>query len=136
MEKLKAKTKKFRGVFFMSKSIYLSINGKTVDELSMEFQKVFYRKAALIKNEGKVFLQSYNTIVACIDKGKLLKLWDGYSATTARHIDAFCYSFDVKSVSKKEWENMPLSKIKKPYREELNYKANYFNPYSDKCYSA
>ena len=120
----------------MSKSIYLSINGKTVDELSMEFQKVFYRKAALIKNEGKVFLQSYNTIVACIDKGKLLKLWDGYSATTARHIDAFCYSFDVKSVSKKEWENMPLSKIKKPYREELNYKANYFNPYSDKCYSA
>ena len=120
----------------MSKSINLSINGKTVGELSREYQKMFYKKAALIENKGKVFLQSYDTIVACVDKGKLLKLWDGYSATTARHIDAFCYSFGVKSVSKKEWENMPLSRVKKPYREELNYKANYFNPYSDRCYSA
>ena len=39
-------------------------------------------------------------------------------------------------VSKKEWENMPLSRIKKPYREDLSFKANYFNPYSDRCYSA
>ena len=120
----------------MSKSINLSVNGKTVDELSREYQKMFYKKAALIENKGMVFLQSYDTIVACIDKGKLLKLWDGYSATTARHIDAFCYSFGVKSVSKKEWENMPLSRVKKPYRKDLNYKANYFNPYSDRCYSA
>ena len=90
----------------MSKSVNLSVNGKTVDELSREFQKVFYRKAALIENKGRVFLQSYDTIVACIDKGKLFKLWDGYSATTARHICTFCYSFGVKPVSKKEWENM------------------------------
>ena len=61
----------------MSKSVNLSVNGKTVDELSREFQKVFYRKAALIENKGRVFLQSYDTIVACIDKGKLFKLWDG-----------------------------------------------------------
>ena len=120
----------------MSKSVNLSVNGKTVDELSKEFQKVFYRKAALIENKGRVFLQSYDTVVACIDKGKLFKLWDGYSATTARHINAFCYSFGVKPVSKKEWENMPLSRIKKPYREDLSFKANYFNPYSDRCYSA
>ena len=43
----------------MSKSINLFVNGKTVDELSREFQKVFYRKAALIENKGKIFLQSY-----------------------------------------------------------------------------
>ena len=135
MERLKAKTKKFRGVF-MSKIINLSVNGKTIDELSREYQKMFYKKAALIENKGRVFLQSYDTIVACVDKGKLLKLWDGYSTTTARHIDAFCYSFGVKPVSKKDWENMPLSRIKKPYREDLNYKANYFNPYSDRCYFA
>ena len=135
MERLKAQQKKFIGVI-MSKIINLSVNGKTVDELSREYQKMFYKKAALIENKGRVFLQSYDTIVACVDKGKLLKLWDGYSATTARHIDAFCYSFGVKPVSKKDWENMPLSRIKKPYREDLNYKANYFNPYSDRCYSA
>ena len=135
MERLKAKTKKFRGVF-MSKIINLSVNGKTIDEWSREYQKKKKKKAALIENKGKVFLQSYDTIVACIDKGKLLKLWDGYSTTTARHIDAFCYSFGVKPVSKKDWENMPLSRIKKPYREDLNYKTNYFNPYSDRCYSA
>lgn len=58
----------------MSKSINLSVNGKTVDELSREYQKMFYKKAALIENKGMVFLQSYDTIVACIDKGKLLKL--------------------------------------------------------------
>lgn len=120
----------------MSKYVFIEKGNKSIDELAKEFQKAFYRKAALIKKEGRVFLQSYDTIVACIDKGKLFKLWDGYSATTARHIYTFCYSFGVKPVSKKEWENMPLSRVKKPYREDLNYKANYFNPYSDRCYSA
>ena len=35
----------------MSKSINPSINGKTVDELSREYQKMFYKKAALIENK-------------------------------------------------------------------------------------
>lgn len=120
----------------MSKIINLSVNGKTIDELAKEFQKAFYKKATLIQMGDIIYLQSYNTIVAAVKDDKLLKLWDGYSETTSRHIYTFCHCFGVKSVSKKEWENMPLSRVKKPYREDLNYKANYFNPYSDRCYSA
>ena len=43
MERLKAKTKKFRGVF-MSKIINLSVNGKTVDEFCDENRRVRFNR--------------------------------------------------------------------------------------------
>ena len=44
----------------MSKYVFIEKGNKSIDELSREFQKVFYRKAALIENKGKIFLQSYD----------------------------------------------------------------------------
>ena len=58
-------------------------------------RKSFYGKAHVIDHgNGKLELQSYNTIVAEIDNGRLIydKL-DEYSMTTNRHIREFIRQF-------------------------------------------
>ena len=58
-----------------------------------------------------VYLISYNTAVAKIDtNGHFIKLWHGYSATTAKHIATFMQQYGMKAVNKKEWLLMPLNK--------------------------
>lgn len=53
-------------------------------------QKSFYNKAYTFEKDGELFLQSYETIVAKIDRHqKLVKLWNGYSKTTLIHIFDF-----------------------------------------------
>lgn len=75
-------------------------------------QKSFYGKARLIKCSDGLFLQSYETIVAMIDNnGQFHRLWDGYSATTAKHIEAFRRENGLHSISKKEWDKMPVMDI-------------------------
>ena len=55
-------------------------------------RKSFYGKARVeIADDGSETLYSYNTpIVKRTAAGELVKLWDGWSATTGRHIVAFC----------------------------------------------
>lgn len=52
----------------------------------------FYGKALVkIEDDGTETLYSYNTpIIKRTATGELIKLWDGWSATTGRHIAAFC----------------------------------------------
>ena len=54
--------------------------------------KSFYRKAwAIVYDDGSIALKSYDTIVLVRDAdGTLHRKWWGYSATTQRHIKAFC----------------------------------------------
>ena len=118
----------------MSKYVFIEKGNKSIDELAKEFQKAFYKKATLIQMSDIIYLQSYNTIVAAVKDGKLLKLWDGYSKTTSRHIYTFCHCFGVKNVSKKEWEKMPITNINEPVRKSLNFNSSYFNPYSNRSY--
>ena len=66
------------------------------------------RATYAVKNGGTdggyyLVLTSYYTDVAKIDDGKLIKLWDGWSATTKRHIDEFCRLFNMPSPSKYQW---------------------------------
>ena len=66
-------------------------------------RKSFYGKALVIRMNGKEVLQSYDTIVAYRDhKGKLHRTWGGWSATTGRHIYAFC------GKHKAEWDKLPI----------------------------
>lgn len=52
--------------------------------------KSFYGKAKVIEKDGETLLQSYDTTVCKIDKsGEFVRMWEGYSATTMRHINAF-----------------------------------------------
>lgn len=55
-------------------------------------RKSFYGKAVVeIADDGSETLYSYNTpIIKKTAAGELVKLWDGWSATTGRHITAFC----------------------------------------------
>ena len=55
-------------------------------------RKSFYGKARVeIADDGSETLYSYNTpIVKRTAAGELVKLWDGWSAMTGRHITAFC----------------------------------------------
>ena len=55
-------------------------------------RKSFYGKAVVtIDEDGTETLTSYNTpIIKRTVSGELFKLWDGWTATTGRHIKAFC----------------------------------------------
>lgn len=55
-------------------------------------RKSFYGKAIVeIDNAGNETLISYNTpIITRTNNGELVRLWGGWSATTGRHIAAFC----------------------------------------------
>lgn len=55
-------------------------------------RKSFYGKAVvMVEDNGTETLYSYNTpIIKRLVSGELVKLWDGWTATTGRHIKAFC----------------------------------------------
>lgn len=60
--------------------------------ISTDGRKSFYGKAVVIvEDNGEETLYSYGTpIVKRLVSGELVKLWSGWSATTGRHIQAFC----------------------------------------------
>lgn len=75
-----------------------------------DVRKSFYGKAQVFeyKNGDKV-LKSYNTFVCKIDKnGTFYRLWDGYSATTMRHVNAFLTFFDIPGGGKTWWINQEV----------------------------
>lgn len=55
-------------------------------------QKSFYGKAVVeTYTDGSAVLFSYNTpIIKRLLHGELVRLWDGWTATTGKHISAFC----------------------------------------------
>lgn len=55
-------------------------------------QKSFYGKARVaVDDDGTETLYSYGTPIVRRDAdGKLTRLWDGWSATTGKHIASFC----------------------------------------------
>lgn len=65
---------------------------KMYELIPTDGRKSFYGKArVLVENDGTETLYSYNTpIIKRLVSGELVKLWNGWSATTGRHIAAFC----------------------------------------------
>lgn len=54
-------------------------------------QKSFYGKAIVRRDDdGSETLFSYGTPIVCRNGSRLTRLWDGWSATTGKHIAAFC----------------------------------------------
>ena len=55
-------------------------------------RKSFYNKCYVeVEDDGTEILYSYTTpIIKCLPDGKLIRLYDGWTATTGRHIEAFC----------------------------------------------
>lgn len=71
----------------------------------------FYYKALYTETDAGAFLRSYDTVVAAVIGGAPVRLWDGYSQTTLRHINSFFHKYGVKTVSKKEWLKMPVETL-------------------------
>lgn len=75
-------------------------------ELKPLYQKSFYGKAKVIVKGETKYLRSYDTIVMSRDgNGKLHRYWNGWSATTGKHIRAFC------GIGKTEWNKMEVEKL-------------------------
>lgn len=80
-----------------------------IELLSYDIQKSFYKKAYIHINTDEynnyiITLYSYNTPILSIDNGVFKRLWNGWSATTGRHIKAFC------GFTKKEFFEIPYYK--------------------------
>ena len=54
-------------------------------------------------SDGAKVLRSYTTDVLKIYRGRVYKLWEGYSATTAKHINAFLLLNGYAGISKRDW---------------------------------
>lgn len=65
---------------------------KCYELIPTDGRKSFYGKALVkIAQDGTETLYSYNTpIIKRTTAGNLVKIWDGWTATTGRHIKAFC----------------------------------------------
>lgn len=82
---------------------------KTTELIPDNGRKSFYGKALIHETARGVFLQSYETIVAMIDKqGNFHKLWGGYSDTTSKHVSAFMRLYGLPGIGKKDWLKLPL----------------------------
>ena len=75
-----------------------------------DHHKSFYGKAHFFKSaNGWKVLQSYDTWVLAIKGKKIIRLWDGYSATTQRHINAMLDFCGIPAGGKKFWESLPVN---------------------------
>ena len=66
-------------------------------------QKSFGNKAKLVWTTGYTTLCSYDTKILSYDNSRqtIIKHWDGYSATTMRHINEFLLQHLKKGCTKK-----------------------------------
>lgn len=98
------------------------INNEIMEDIKLVFDlpcmdnhKSFYGKAQVIETTAGRYLKSYQTIVLFWSYGgTLVKLWDGYSATTMRHINSFMQFVGLAQYSGKNWWQSL------PYQEEVN----------------
>lgn len=87
-------------------STKVKMYGELVEYLQARFdsRNDFYKKASIIKYNGNLYLQSYDTIVAKIENNKaIVNGW--YSQTTGRHINEFLLQNGFDKMSKKEMED-------------------------------
>lgn len=70
----------------------------------------FCGRAVIIPTETGAILKSYYTEVCEIRNGDFLKLWNGYSKTTAKHIDSFRRYYGLNGISKRDWIELPEAK--------------------------
>lgn len=89
------------------------VDGLVAVEVTAFGQKSMHGKALEILTSMGYELISYATKVARIevDNGKrLVRLWDGYSATTMRHVNAWLQWHGMNPITKKQWMKMEVAR--------------------------
>ena len=75
-----------------------------INELKqIDGRKSFYCKAFIKNVNGVETIYSYGTKILSRRNGNITRYYDGYTATTGRHIKAFC------GLNKKEFLSVPLA---------------------------
>lgn len=65
-----------------------------------------FNDRAIVKYANGIYtLTSYYTDVCsyCAESCEFKKLWDGFSTTTLKHINAFCEYFHIPGYNKRKW---------------------------------
>ena len=77
---------------------------------TMGLRKSFYGNAQICHDvSGIDVLNSYNRPVCMVaHDGRFVRLWDGWSATTARHVNAFRMFHNMPKISKSEWFDLQV----------------------------
>jgi hypothetical protein len=89
-------------------------------------RKSFYKKCSVIETDEKYYLRSYDTIVCVYYKeGYFLKMWDAYSNTTMRHINAFMRFLGFQAGGKKWWDALQYNMVYNHYEIDNIYKSFY-----------
>lgn len=68
----------------------------------------FNTRALIIPTESGSILKSYYTEVCKIENGEFIRIWEGFSVTTLKHINAYRAHFGFKAISKREWIEMEV----------------------------
>lgn len=92
-----------------------------------EFIDGTYKRAKIrTLNEGTQELYSYKTKVAILTKGgNFIRLWDGYSSTTMKHINEFRTMNGLEKICKKDWEALEVKKESKGWQIRIEeYKTD------------
>lgn len=81
---------------------------KVFELIPYDNRKSFYGKALVYEaDDGTRTLRSYGTAVCqLLPDGKFRRMWNGYSATTMRHINAFLYLYSAPGGGKAWWDKI------------------------------
>ena len=75
----------------------------------IDSRKSFYGKAIVTEYSEKLaILTSYTTEVARIENGVFVRMWDGYSPTTQRHVNASRSTYGLETITGTEWKKLPV----------------------------
>lgn len=100
-------------------------------ELKATTQKSYYRKAYVIQDENNnIYLQSYNTIVCGIINGSFTRFWGDYSVTTMNHVNDFRRLYNLTTINKKAWNNIPVTSCNIATQQEVVLKNFYYGGYN------
>lgn len=82
---------------------------KNEKNLKATLQRSYYGKAKIRFEGASLVLKSYDTDVAEINTktGDFYRLWNGWSATTAKHVNDFRIQNGLPALSKKSWLALP-----------------------------
>lgn len=72
-------------------------------------QKSFYKRAYTHTDGNATILTSYTTQVCKIVDNEFIRLWGGWSSTTAKHINEFRQQNGLPKISKSEWQSMEVA---------------------------